>query len=228
MKTFTKTMALFSFMMVLASIGIYGAEPAAELNETQQKYFDWTNKNFGAILNADAFSDLSESAKAEVGRHFHDKLISLLDYQNTGGGYQANDFEKWTTINTLAEMNYQPAVDDILKVAVDNQAKDNRERWMAVRALGRLKAVSAAPRLIHLIYHYNMNTRIWAQIVLVQLTGRNFGYDWQAWGKWWNEQGKEPAFNPEKIDWVLPPNADPQWADPEYQQKQDAEAMNKM
>jgi hypothetical protein len=55
--------------------------------------------------------------------------------------------------------------------------------------------------MIHLLYHYNVNTRWWAQISLVRLTGRNFGKDWNAWGNWWNSQNGQPPFNPEIIRW---------------------------
>jgi tetratricopeptide (TPR) repeat protein len=55
--------------------------------------------------------------------------------------------------------------------------------------------------MIHLLYHYNVNTRWWAQISLVRLTGQNFGKDWQAWGKWWNSQNSRPPFNPKIIRW---------------------------
>ena len=59
----------------------------------------------------------------------------------------------------------------------------------------------SVPELIHLLYHNNPNTRWWAQISLVRLTGQNFGKDWQAWGKWWNSQNGQPPFNPEIIRW---------------------------
>jgi hypothetical protein len=59
---------------------------------------------------------------------------------------------------------------------------------MCVRALGLIGDKAAVPDLIHLVYHGNVNTRWWAQISLVRITGQNFGGDWNAWGKWWNEQ----------------------------------------
>ena len=59
---------------------------------------------------------------------------------------------------------------------------------MSVRALGLLGDRQSVPELIHLVYHYNLDTRWWAQISLVRLTGQNFGKDWQAWGEWWNSQ----------------------------------------
>jgi hypothetical protein len=87
------------------------------------------------------------------------------------------------------------------ELAFDRQEKDNRDRWMSVRALGLLGDRQSVPELIHLLYHSNANTRWWAQISLVRLTGRNFGKDWNAWGNWWNSQNGQPPFNPEIIRW---------------------------
>jgi hypothetical protein len=46
-----------------------------------------------------------------------------------------------------------------------------------------------------------VNTRWWAQISLVRLTGQNFGNDWKAWGNWWTSQHGQPPFNSEIIRW---------------------------
>ena len=72
---------------------------------------------------------------------------------------------------------------------------------MAIRALGIMGDKASVPGIIHLVYHGNVNTRWWAQISLVRITGQNFGKDWNAWGKWWNDQGGTPAYNPEIIRW---------------------------
>jgi hypothetical protein len=86
-------------------------------------------------------------------------------------------------------------------IAFDRRDKDNRDRWMAIRALGNIGDRVSVPELIHLVYHGNVNTRWWAQISLAQLTARNFGKDWKARGKWWNESRDQPAFNPDIIRW---------------------------
>ena len=72
---------------------------------------------------------------------------------------------------------------------------------MAIRALGILGDKESVPDLIHLVYHGNVNTRWWAQISLVRITGKNFAKDWNAWGKWWNDQGGQPAYKAEIIRW---------------------------
>jgi hypothetical protein len=83
------------------------------------------------------------------------------------------------------------------------------------------------PELIHLIYHYNQNTRFWAQISLVWLTGVNFGDDWQKWGEWWNSKAivvNLPACSFEKIEWTT----NPEWADPQKQKENDIEFIEKL
>ena len=72
---------------------------------------------------------------------------------------------------------------------------------MAIRAMGVMGDKLAVPGIIHLLYHNNSYVRWSAQIALVRLTGQNFGGDWQAWGKWWNEQRGNPPFNPEVVRW---------------------------
>jgi hypothetical protein len=72
---------------------------------------------------------------------------------------------------------------------------------MAIRVLGIMGDKASVPELIHLVYHGNVNTRWWAQITLVLLTGKNFGRDWDAWGKWWDESGGQPPYVPEVVRW---------------------------
>jgi hypothetical protein len=86
-------------------------------------------------------------------------------------------------------------------IAFERVDRNNRDRWMCVRALGLIGDKAAVPDLIHLVYHGNVNTRWWAQISLVRITGKNFGKDRNAWGKWWNDQKGEPAYKPEIIRW---------------------------
>lgn len=73
--------------------------------------------------------------------------------------------------------------------------QDNRPKWMAVAALGRLGAVSAVPVLIPLLDDYNRDTQVFARASLIRLTGENFGTDKAAWAAWWNSTGNEPALD---------------------------------
>lgn len=91
---------------------------------------------------------------------------------------------------------------------------------MAVRALGILGDASVVPELVHLTYHYNMNTRFWAQISLVRLTGENFGRDVAAWKAWWEKQGGKPSISEEPVAWATSPET-LEWADPNKQDELD-------
>jgi hypothetical protein len=129
------------------------------------------------LVRSNASSDLLNEDQRLVVQWTDRKFKRFLDERST---------------NTL------PALRD---VAFNRRGTDNRNRWMSVRTLGFLGDKQSVPEMIHLLYHYNSNTRWWAQISLVRLTGQNFGNDWKAWGNWWNSQNAAPPFNPEIIRW---------------------------
>lgn len=220
------TFFLFIVPLLFPGIGLSGN--LDQLHDYQQKYVQWTDQNFSSILSVEDYSGLSDPTKNELGQYWEKQLQELLNDHNTGGGYGQEDRKKWQSINVLANLEYQPAVNEILQVATENVAKDNRERWMAVRALGILGDDSVVPDLIHLIYHYNMNTRLWAQISLVQITGQNFGYDWQAWCEWWNQNHQDSKCSLQPVEWELPPNADSKWSDPDFQKQNDLQQLGLM
>ncbi|MHC4477274.1 MAG: HEAT repeat domain-containing protein [Planctomycetota bacterium] len=184
------------------------------LNEDQRVYMDWTQKTFGSTLDRSEYADLSDSAKAEL----EDKWIKVLEGPWTRKYYDA--------INSLAAIRSRKAVKVLLQIATERREKDNRDRWMATRALGIIADESVVAHLIPLVYHYNQNTRFWAQISLVRLTGVNFGRDWQAWGRWWNEQKREPAFDDEVIVWTTRPDW-AEYADPQKQKEIDRQFVEK-
>lgn len=177
-----------------------------ELNDPQRIYMEWTEEKFAGQLDRSEFADLSESTKAEL----EEKWIAILQAPRNKKYYNA--------INSLAAIKSKKAVKPLLKIAGEHREKDNRDRWMATRALGIVGDDSAVPELIHLVYHYNQNTRFWAQISLVRLTGENFGTDWQQWGKWWNNKDRKPAFSNEKIVWTT---RYAEYADPQKQKESD-------
>jgi hypothetical protein len=105
-----------------------------------------------------------------------------------------------------------PALLNIVSAHTDKLVwteKANRDHCMATRALGMIGNKGAVPQLIPLLYHPNISTRWWAQIALVQLTGQNFGGDWNAWTKWWNEQNLPPSVGPELVRWWSGQEANP-------------------
>jgi HEAT repeats/Bacterial Ig-like domain len=175
---------------------IPGAAPL--LNADQRQVLEWTDRSFRGLLDARTFDDWSAEQRTDL----ETRLLKTLEGEPDEAYYRA--------ISSLAALRSQKAVPPLLAIAADRREKDNRDRWLAVRALGLLGDKKAVPDLIHLVYHYNGNTRWWAQISLVRLTGANFAKDWKAWGKWWNEQRGQPAWRSEFVRWL----DDSQWGDP--------------
>jgi len=175
------------------------------LNEPQKLYLDWTRTRFASFLDCSEYEGLSGSAKKELQAQW----LSILEGPATQKYYHG--------INCLATIGSNEAVEPLLRIATERREKDNRDRWMATRALGIVGGKSIVPELIGLVYHYNQNTRFWAQISLVRLTGVNFGSDWRGWAKWWNREKGNPPLSFEKIPWT----SNTQWADEQWQQEQD-------
>ncbi len=181
------------------------------LNADQRLVLDWSNRQFRSFFDARTFEGWSAKERSDL----ETRLIDALKGPQNRDYYQA--------INTLAALRSQKAVPALLGIAADRREKDNRDRWMAIRALGIIGDKSVVPEFVHLVYHANVNTRWWAQISLVRLTGQNFGKDWQAWGAWWNAQNGQPPFQPEIVHWYR----DPQWSDPAQLEKNLAESDEK-
>lgn len=195
-----------------AAAPVLAEAPApGQLNEQQRKILDWTERQFRSFFDRRTFDGWSEKERGEL----ETRSLDTLKGPQTREYYQA--------INTLGALHSQKAVQPLLSIAAERAEKDCRDRWMAVRALGLIGDKSVVPELIHLVYHGNINTRWWAQISLVRLTGQNFGNDWQAWGKWWSAQGNQPAFKPEFVVWYH----DEAWSDPAKLQKTLAESDEK-
>jgi RNA polymerase sigma-70 factor (ECF subfamily) len=190
---------LLTFETAGAAAGALSAGMPTILNAEQRLVLEWTERAFRPFFEARSFEDWPEARRTAL----ETRLLETL-----AGGELTEDY--YQAIASLAALRSSKAVAPLLAIAADRRQKDNRDRWMAVRALGLLGDRKAAPELVHLVYHFNANTRWWAQISLVRLTGVNFGKDWRAWGKWWNDQGGQPAFKPEPVRWL----DDPQWTDP--------------
>jgi hypothetical protein len=159
------------------------------LNEDQRLMGQYTERKYHSFFDERTFDGWSNNERAGLER----RLIDTLKGPRSDEYYQA--------INSLAALRSTKGLPALRELAFDRREKDNRDRWMSVRALGLLGDKQSVPEMIHLLYHYNVNTRWWAQISLVRLTGQNFGKDWKAWGNWWNSQNGQPPFNPEIIRW---------------------------
>jgi hypothetical protein len=167
------------------------------LNEDQLLVLRWTDRQFRKFFDQRTFEGWSEEKRAEL----ETRALDTLNGPLTPEYYQA--------INTLAALRSSKAIQPLLAIAADRKEKDNRDRWMAIRALGSIGDRSVVPELIHLVYHGNLNTRWWAQLSLVRLTGTNLANDCNAWGQWWNSQGGKPAFQPGVIPWYKSPELTP-------------------
>ena len=166
---------------------------------------DWTESQFKSLLDRSKYADVVEAEKKQL----EEKWLKILQ------GRESKEFND--AISCLAAIKSKKATKLLLKIATERRQKDSRDRWMATRALGIVGDESVVPELIHLVYHYNQNTRFWAQISLVRLTGVNFGADWRAWGQWRNSKKGNPRFSSEKIAWTS--KAD--WADEKYLEEKD-------
>jgi len=159
------------------------------LNDDQKAVIAWTDRQFRSFFDNRTFKGWSD----EETKTLEAKCIDALN------GPRSSDYYK--AINTLGALRSTNALPRLREIAFERVDRNNRDRWMAVRVLGIIGDRQSVPDLIHLVYHGNQNTHWWAQIALVQLTGQNFGGDWEAWGHWWNESGGEPAYNGEIIRW---------------------------
>jgi hypothetical protein len=166
-----------------------GGGPDSLLNKDQRAILDWTDRQFRSFFDRRTFNGWSEKERADL----EAKSLDALSGPRNQEYYQA--------IGTLAALRSRKAVGPLLAIAADRAEKDCRDRWMAIRALGIIGDKQVIAELIPLVYHGNTNTRWWAQISLVRLTGQNFGSDWQAWSNWWNNQGGQPPATAEIIRW---------------------------
>jgi HEAT repeats len=182
-------------LAVSAPIRMSAAETnSVALNESQRRIEAWTTRQFRGFLDNRTFAGWTQGERAAL----EVKSLDALKGPHSREYYQA--------INTLGALRATNALQPLLEIATERADKDNRDRWMAVRALGQFGDKSVVPELVPLVYHGNVNTRWWAQISLVRLTGTNFGGDWRGWGAWWNQQGGKPSFDTnDYVRWVQKP-----------------------
>ena len=173
------------------------------LNELQKKYTAWDENQFVADYDLAIPDDENERKSLEK------KWIELLEGDEpVRYRYNGNTDDFTRAIVGLAKLKSLKAKELLTKIACQRVFKDNAYRHTATKMLGMLGDPAAVPELIPLIYHFNFNTRVDAQISLVRLTGQNFAYDSQAWGKWYNENreklGKNlPEFDLTPVDWTF-------------------------
>ncbi len=161
----------------------------AGVEQETREYLIWSNTTFGRAglwLPESAFDHLTpeqlEAKRAE--------WLAIVNGQP--GRHQCY------AIEALGAIHCEEALPALLRIATNPEVVDNRTRWLAVRALGRIGGEGVVPELIYLVDYFNENTRNWARASLYRLTGEWFGADREAWGQWWNDTGGEPPYVAEK------------------------------
>jgi hypothetical protein len=186
-----------------SSSGVRPLPNDAKLNEGQRLFRDCHEDHFLGSPDPLRWESLNLQEKAAEETRWLKQLC-------------ANDkVARISAINALVDLGSKKAVPGLLKIATDRkEVQNNRDRWMAVRALGIIGDQIAVPDLVHLTYHHNQDTRLWAQISLVRLTGQNFGRDVAAWKRCWEMQGGQPPISAQTVTWTTRPEmADPQKQD---------------
>lgn len=189
------------------------------LSPWQRAYVRWTNEAFCKYLSPDDHKSV---------RDIPDKVLAYVN--NDGHEYDDRDKQKWRLINSIAanrEKN-EAVLKKLVRIATENVAKDNRERWMAIRAIAIVGNDSVVPALIPLLYHYNSNTRFWTQIALVELTGQNFGADFEKWIAWYNSQSEDRKISSEKTVWRSSGDIPEKHLQIDYQRKIDKDKVIKL
>ena len=161
-----------------------------KLNEIQRQMRDACEQNLSQSLSPSRWQNLGPKERAAEEEQWLKQLSS------------ESESARVMAIYALTAMGSKKAVPGLLQIASERKEKDNRDRWLACRALGIVGDRSVIPDLVQLTYHYNRDTRLWAQISLVRLTGENFGRDVAAWRQWWNKQGGTPPIDEQPVAWA--------------------------
>lgn len=112
---------------------------------------------------------------------------------------RSDDFKKRTrAIAALGNIRCNEAVGVLIDVAEEPMG-NNRPKWMAVRALGRIGNKSAVPTLIELIDYGNTNVRVYSRLGLAQITGQYLGESKDKWRAWWKEHGAKAGPAEKKV-----------------------------
>jgi serine/threonine protein kinase len=171
------------------------------LNDNQRAVVQHTDRKYRTLFDGlGVKSSVSTQQRAEL----EESCLKAVESPPSGNSDRT---QYYRSINTLGAMHSDKALPVLMKIVSAHTSKlvwtekSNRDRWMAARALGMIGHKEAVPQLISLLYHPSINTRWSAQIALVQLTGQNFGGDWNAWAKWWNSQKLQPSIGPDLVRW---------------------------
>ncbi|OHB56887.1 MAG: hypothetical protein A2Y12_03010 [Planctomycetes bacterium GWF2_42_9] len=184
---------------------IYDEEMGKNLPDDLRAFDKWSFRTFSEFLDCRQFTTSYDE----------ETLISQLNNRKSKEYYRA--------INILACIKSQKAVPSLAAIAFTKQEKDNRDRWMAARALGIIGDKSVTGDLIHLMYHPNNNTRLYARVSLIRLTGKDLGPNWEKWASWYKKK-IDKDFSTKKIKWT----DNKEWSDVKKQRKKDEDWLKKL
>ncbi|GMU25053.1 MAG: hypothetical protein AMXMBFR13_51240 [Phycisphaerae bacterium] len=146
------------------------SQTRAEVDRFEKMFAAW----FRPESAYEAASDLEQAAMVE--KWMHDA--------------QSGDFERRTrAIAALGNVRAKQAVDLLMEIAQEPMS-NNRPKWMAVRALGRVANPVAVPVLIELVDYGNLNVKVYAKAALAEITGSYFGEDKEKWRESWKQRGR--------------------------------------
>jgi carboxyl-terminal processing protease len=159
------------------------ADPAAEVekyyagvDQETKAYLREVTSNLaqkGLWVSEGAFQDLTPEQLTE-------KRTEWLAALNGAPGQDRN-----MAIECLGATRSTQALAKLAEIA--RAGDDNRARWLATCALGRLGDWRAIPPLIQLVGDDQNDVKRWARASLYRLTGQWFGEDKEAWQRWWNQ-----------------------------------------
>jgi bla regulator protein BlaR1 len=187
------------------SNAVYDEEMGKNLPPDMLAFDKWSFRTFSEFLDCRRFGTSYDE----------ETLISQLNNRKSNAYYKA--------INILACLKSQKAVPSLAAIAFTKQEKDNRDRWMAARALGIIGDKSVTGDLIHLMYHPNNNTRLYARISLIRLTGKDLGPNWEKWAKWYKKK-VDKSFSTKKIEWT----DNKEWSDVKKQRQKDEDWLKRL
>lgn len=212
-----------------------------KMGELLEKYIQWDEKTFAHHYSKKTFEKSPVNVMEPV-------LIKILRQEEPLNKNASGAQDYFAAINGLAFLQSKEGIPELLRIGAEQITKDNAFRHNAVKALGAIGDPAVVPQLIPLIYHFNFNTRMDAQIALVRLTGQNFGYNPEDWGNWWNENKDSmgenlPSYDKELVNWISVPIREElkatyqqmidsedfkNYFDPAFQQKSDKEIFQRM
>ncbi|TAL05093.1 MAG: hypothetical protein EPO07_04140, partial [Verrucomicrobia bacterium] len=132
----------FTELKSKSAVSLTADKPAAVdaslalLNDDQRAVLAWTDRQFRSFFDARTFDGWSDDERTKLER----QLIDTLNGPQTRDYFQA--------INTLAALRSTNALPKLRSIAFERVDRNNRDRWMCVRALGLMSDRESVPELI--------------------------------------------------------------------------------